>query len=51
MYLDVGLSEDKGYLFCGPYIEDLTVQGTILGSPIFGNPHVETSDFCPVMLP
>ena len=36
----VGLSETWGTLFWGPYNKDPTFKGTILGSPIFGNPHV-----------
>ena len=35
----MGLSENEG-LFWGPYNKDPTIQGTFLGSPIFGNPHV-----------
>ena len=39
--IDVGVSERRGTVFGeGPYNEDLTVKGTILGSPIFGKPHV-----------
>ena len=30
----------RGYLIWGPYNKDPTIQGTILGSPIFGNSHV-----------
>ena len=38
---DLGLSENWGYLvWGGPYNKDPTIQGTILGSPIFGNPHL-----------
>ena len=29
-----------GTLFWGPYNKDPTIEGTILGSPIFGNPHI-----------
>ena len=39
---EVGLSENSGTLFWGPYNKDPTVQGTGLGSPIFGNPNIET---------
>ena len=27
-------------LFWGPYNKDPTIEGTILGSPIFGNPNI-----------
>ena len=30
----------RGTLFWGPYNKDPTIQGTILGSPFFGNPHI-----------
>ena len=30
----------RGTLFWGPYNKDPTIWGTILGSPIFGNPHI-----------
>ena len=30
----------RGALFWGPYDKDPTIKGTILGSPIFGNPHI-----------
>ena len=36
----MGLSENWGALFWGPYNKDPTIEGTILGSPIFGNPHI-----------
>ena len=36
----MGVSENRSTLFWGP--KDPTIQGTILGSPIFGNSHVET---------
>ena len=37
----MGLSKNKGYLnLGGPYNKDPTIKGTILGSPIFGNPHM-----------
>ena len=29
----------RGTLIWGPYNKDPTIKGTILGSPIFGNPH------------
>ena len=32
--------ELRGTLFWGPYNKDPTFQGTILGSPIFGNSHI-----------
>ena len=40
----MGLSENWGALFWGPYNKDPTIEGTILGSPIFGNPHVALCD-------
>ena len=36
----MGLSENSGTLFWGPYNKDPTIKGTILGPPIFGNPHI-----------
>ena len=30
----------RGTLFWGPYNKDPTIQGTVLGSPIFGNPQM-----------
>ena len=30
----------RGYLIWGPYNQDPTIYGAILGSPIFGNSHV-----------
>ena len=36
----MGVSENRGTLFGGPYNKDPTMWGTILGSPIFGNPHI-----------
>ena len=36
----MGLSENWVTLFWGPCTKDPTIKGTILGSPIFGNPHV-----------
>ena len=36
----MGVSNSKGYLFWGPYNKDPTISGTLLGSPVFGNPHI-----------
>ena len=36
----MGVSESKGTFFWGPYNKDPTIQGTISGAPIFGNPHL-----------
>ena len=36
----MGVSENQGTLFWGPYNKDPTIWGTILGSPIFGNPQI-----------
>ena len=36
----MGVSENRGTLFWGPYSKDPTIQGAILGSPIFGNSQV-----------
>ena len=33
--------KSRGALLWGPYNKDPTISGTILGSPIFGNPHLE----------
>ena len=30
----------RGTLFWGPYNKDPTIWGAMLGSPIFGNPHM-----------
>ena len=38
----MGVSENRGTLFGGPYNKDLTFWGTILGSPSFGNSHIQT---------
>ena len=39
--LDMGVSEKGGRtLFWGPYNKNLTIWGTIFGSPIFGNSHL-----------
>ena len=35
----LGVSENRGTLFGGPYNKDPTISGTILGPPIFGNSH------------
>ena len=39
----MGLSEKKGryHIFGGPSNKDPTIKGTMLGSPIFGNPHMK----------
>ena len=37
----MGVSENRGTPFGGPYTKDPTIGGTILGSPIFGNYHLE----------
>ena len=38
------VSEDRrGTLFGGPYNKDPTIEGTILGSTIFGTPHIKSS--------
>ena len=34
------LPKIRGTLFWGPYTKDPTIQGTIVGSSIFGNSHV-----------
>ena len=34
-----GFPKIGGTLFWGPYNKDPTIEGTILGSPIFGNSH------------
>ena len=39
-YLYMGVSEIRDTLFWGPDNKDPTIQGTILGSPIFGNSHI-----------
>ena len=36
--VDMGVSEHEGYLNLGPYNEDPTIQGTILGSSISETP-------------
>ena len=38
----MGVSENKGYLILGPYNKDPTIEGTILGSPIFGTSQIIT---------
>ena len=35
-----GFPKTRGTLFGGPYNKDPTIWVTILGSPIFGNPHM-----------
>ena len=37
---DMGVSENLGTLYWGPYNKDPTIWGTILGPPIFGNSHM-----------
>ena len=37
----MGVSENRGTLLWGPYNKDPTFLGTILGSPIFGNSHID----------
>ena len=39
-----------GLLFSGPYNKDPASWGTILGSPIFGNPHVSPGALNPSTL-
>ena len=41
----MGVSENRGTLFGAPYNKDPTIDGTILGSPIFGNPHIVLKPF------
>ena len=36
----VGVSENRGTLFRGPYNKDPSIYDTILGSPIFGTPPI-----------
>ena len=36
----MGVSENTGTSFWGPYNKDPIIKGTILGSPIFGNSHI-----------
>ena len=37
---DMGVSQNWGYLFCGPYNKDYSIWGSILGYPNFGKlPH------------
>ena len=36
----MGVSENRGTLFWGPYNNDPTIEGTVLGSLIFGNSHI-----------
>ena len=35
----------RGTLFWGPYNKDPTMQGYILGSPVFGNAHIVAYGF------
>ena len=38
---DMGVSQNRGVtVFEGPDNKDPTIWGTILGSPIFGSPHI-----------
>ena len=37
----MGVSENEGTLSGGPYNKDPTISGTILGSPICGNSHID----------
>ena len=39
------VNEYLPYLFWGPYNKDPTIWGTILGSPIFGNPQIKLASF------
>ena len=36
----MGVSENWGYLILGSFNKDPTIDGTRLGSPIFGNSHI-----------
>ena len=42
-FRDLGVSKNWDALFWGPDNKDPTVQGPILGSPIFGSRHLLTS--------
>ena len=43
----MGVSENKGHLIPRPCGGDPTISVAILGSPIFGNPHIRVlSTFC-----
>ena len=44
----MGVSENRGTLFGGPYNKDPTIYGTILGSPIFGNSHIKVHSALPI---
>ena len=33
----------RGTIFWGPYNKDPTIESTLLGSPVFGNPHIAGS--------
>ena len=37
----MGVSENRGTLFWGPYNKDPSILGTILGPPIFGTPQTD----------
>ena len=41
----MGVSANWGTLLWGPYNKDPTIEGTILGCPIFGNSHITTGFF------
>ena len=36
----MGLSQNQGYNSGGPYNEDYSILGSMLGSPIWGNYHM-----------
>ena len=36
----MGVTENRGSLFGGPYNKDPTIYGSIFGPPIFGNSHM-----------
>ena len=37
----MGVAQNWGTLFWGPHNKDPTIQGAILGSPMFGNSHMD----------
>ena len=39
----MGVSENRGTSFWGPYNKDPTILGSMFGSPIFGNSHMRES--------
>ena len=41
----MGVSENGGTLFGGPYNKDPTIWGPTFASPIFGNSHIITLQF------